>query len=73
VYEVFLLFLIPIGGGIPAGVILASNKGISRPIMILLYASADVVLARIFEPVMLLIARLAHAVRKEAVLLANGS
>jgi tRNA splicing endonuclease len=41
--------------------------------MILLYASADVVLARIFEPVMLLIARLAHAVRKEAVLLANGS
>lgn len=53
-WEVFLLFLIPIGGGIPAGVLLADKYGLSWPIMIGLYAVSDVVLACVFEPMMLL-------------------
>lgn len=50
--EVFLLFLIPGGGGIPAGVVLAKNRGIEWPIMLALYFGSDVVLACLFEPLM---------------------
>lgn len=51
--EVFILFLVPVGGGIPAGVILAHKYGIIWPIMAGLYFLSDVVLACVFEPLML--------------------
>jgi len=56
-WEVFLLFLIPIGGGIPAGVLLASKRGIGWAAMLILYFFSDVVLALVFEPLMLLVIR----------------
>lgn len=53
-WDVFLLFLIPIGGGIPAGVLLARSRSINWPMMMLLYFISDIVLACAFEPTMLL-------------------
>lgn len=47
-----MLFLIPVGGGIPAGVLLARKHAIAWPVMELLYLVSDVVLAFVFEPVM---------------------
>jgi hypothetical protein len=49
------LFLIPIGGGIPAGVLLARSRNLQWPAMIILYFISDVILAFLFEPLMLLI------------------
>jgi len=46
----FLLFLIPVGGGIPAGVLLARAGGVSPPMMAVLYFLSDVVLAFVLEP-----------------------
>lgn len=57
--EVFTLFLIPIGGGIPAGVVLAKGRGIEWPTISLLYFMSDVVLALVFEPLMHLFIRAA--------------
>lgn len=54
-WGVFLLFTIPIGGGIPAGVLLAKARGIAWPAMMVLYFVSDVVLACVFEPVMNLV------------------
>ena len=51
-YEVFLLFLVPIGGGIPAGVVLGNSRGMSWELMTFLYFCSDVVLACLFDPVM---------------------
>ena len=51
-WETLMLFLIPVGGGIPAGVILARNHGLGWPLMELLYLVSDVILACLFEPVM---------------------
>ncbi|MGZ3788080.1 MAG: hypothetical protein ACXVLQ_06125 [Bacteriovorax sp.] len=53
-WDVLLIFLIPFGGGIPAGVMLAQSRGIQWPMMMLLYFISDVILACAFEPVMLL-------------------
>lgn len=53
--EVFTLFAIPIGGGIPAGVLLAKSRGIPWPGMMILYFLSDVLLAFVFEPVMWLV------------------
>ena len=47
-----MLFLIPIGGGIPAGVIMARNGGIGWPVMMALYFVSDVILACAFEPIL---------------------
>jgi hypothetical protein len=55
-WEVFALFAIPIGGGIPAGVLLAKSRGIQWPLMTVLYLISDVALACVFEPTMLLLA-----------------
>lgn len=55
-WDVFLLFTIPIGGGIPAGVVLAQSKGISWPAMSVLYFISDVLLAFVFEPIMMFFA-----------------
>lgn len=52
--DVLLLFTVPIGGGIPAGVVLAQSRGIVWPMMTLLYFISDLILACVFEPVMLL-------------------
>lgn len=54
-WEVFALFAIPIGGGIPAGVLLAKSRGILWPAMTALYFISDIALACVFEPVVLLI------------------
>lgn len=54
-WAVLLLFLIPIGGGIPAGVLLAKSHGIPWPMMAFLYLISDIILACVFEPLMLLV------------------
>lgn len=51
-WSVLKLFLIPIGGGIPAGVLLAQAHGIEWPAMTVLYFISDVILACTFEPIM---------------------
>ncbi len=56
--SVLKLFLVPVGGGIPAGVLLAQAKGLAWPVTTLLYLVSDVVLAIAFEPVLRLIAML---------------
>ena len=53
-WDVLLLYLIPIGGGIPAGVLLAQKRGLDWPIMMALYFISDVILACAFEPIMFL-------------------
>ena len=53
---VLKLFLLPVGGGIPAGVLLASAKGLAWPITTGLYLVSDVVLAIVFEPILRLLA-----------------
>ena len=52
VWGVLSLFCIPIGGGIPAGVLLARTRGIAWPMMLFLYFISDLLLAVVFEPVM---------------------
>ena len=49
---VLMLFLIPIGGGIPAGVILARDHDLAWPTTGMLYFVSDVILAFAFEPVL---------------------
>jgi hypothetical protein len=51
--DVFLLFAIPVGGGIPAGVLLADSRGIDWATMTALYFISDIMLALMFEPLML--------------------
>jgi uncharacterized membrane protein len=51
-WEVLMLFLIPIGGGIPAGVLLGKSRGLNWPVMTILYFISDVILACVFEPLM---------------------
>jgi hypothetical protein len=54
-WGVLLLFLIPVGGGIPAGVVMASHRGVGWPVMLALYFVSDVILACVFEPLMRLL------------------
>jgi len=65
---VLMLFLIPFGGGIPAGVLLARTNELPWPLTAALYLVSDVILAFAFEPVLRLVVklgrnrpRLAHA------------
>jgi hypothetical protein len=46
----FLLFLVPIGGGIPLGVLIARDGGVSPIVTALLYMASDVVIAVFAEP-----------------------
>ena len=46
------MFLIPVGGGIPAGVLLAKSRGLPWPLTAGLYLVSDIVLAFAFEPLM---------------------
>lgn len=50
-WQVLVLYCIPIGGGIPAGVILANAKGLGWPVMMVLYFISDVLLACVFDPI----------------------
>jgi hypothetical protein len=50
-----MLFLLPVGGGIPAGVLLARAKGLAWPMTAGLYFGSDVLLALAFEPVLRLL------------------
>ena len=50
---VLMLFLLPVGGGIPAGVLLARAKGLAWPMTAGLYFVSDVILAIAFEPILL--------------------
>lgn len=52
IFDVFLLFTIPIGGGIPAGVSLGHDYGLGIPLMSVLYFLSDICLAFTFEPLM---------------------
>jgi hypothetical protein len=54
--SVLKLFVIPVGSGIPAGVLLAQAKGVAWPVTTLLYLVSDIFLAIAFEPVLRLIA-----------------
>lgn len=51
-----MLFLIPVGGGIPAGVLLAQTKGLAWPVTAGLYLVSDMMLALAFEPILRLLA-----------------
>lgn len=53
--DVLSLFIIPIGGGIPAGVLLAQKKALPIPLTMALYFVSDVILACVFEPLMLML------------------
>lgn len=59
---VLMLFLIPVGGGIPAGVLLARTKGLAWPVAAGLYFISDVMLAFAFEPVLRLFVALGKKV-----------
>ncbi|WP_243320862.1 hypothetical protein [Geothrix sp. SG200] len=60
--SVLLLFLLPVGGGIPAGVLLAQSKGLAWPLTAGLYFVSDVLLALAFEPVLRLFVALGRRV-----------
>lgn len=61
-WDVFLLFSIPIGGGMPAGVLLAKNNGMGWLAMTLLYLLSDILLAIYFEPLIRFFIYLSHHV-----------
>lgn len=50
--HVLKIFCLPVGGGIPAGVLLARTKGLAWPITTGLYLVSDIVLALAFEPIL---------------------
>ena len=54
-WGVFLVFVTQIGAGIPLGVLMARNAGISPVVMAGLYMASDVVLAVTMEPILVLL------------------
>jgi hypothetical protein len=52
-FGVFLVFATQIGAGIPIGVVMARDAGLSPAIMALLYLASDVVLTVVTEPMLL--------------------
>jgi hypothetical protein len=60
---VLKLFLLPVGGGIPAGVLLARTNGLAWPVTTGLYLVSDVILALAFEPILRLLALVVGKVR----------
>jgi hypothetical protein len=58
----FLLFLAPVGGGIPIGVIVADRGGVPAWGIAVLYLLSDIVLAFTMEPILALILRLGRRV-----------
>ena len=58
----FLLFLAPIGGGIPIGVLVADRGGVPAWATVSLYLLSDIVLAFAIEPILALVLRLGRRV-----------
>jgi hypothetical protein len=58
----FLLFCIPIGGGIPLGVLMARDAGVSPLVMSLMYLVSDVFMAVTHEPLFIFLGWLAGIV-----------
>jgi hypothetical protein len=56
------LFLVPIGGGIPLGVLMARDAGVSPPMMALMYFVSDIFMAVTHEPFFWLLGWLASVV-----------
>lgn len=54
--SVLKLFLLPVGGGIPAGVLLAKAHTIAWPVTTIIYLVSDIILALVFEPLLRLLA-----------------
>ncbi|HXJ37250.1 MAG TPA: hypothetical protein VMS22_24740 [Candidatus Eisenbacteria bacterium] len=61
-WGVLLLFCIPGGMGIPPGVLLGHNGGLGPLVMGVLYFASDVVLAFVFEPMLVVLSALARRV-----------
>src|SRR5438270_11751287 len=61
-----MLFLIPVGGGIPAGVLLAQKSHLAWPLTSLLYLVSDVILAFLFEPILRVLAAIARRIPRLA-------
>ena len=59
-WGVLLLFCIPGGMGIPPGVLLGHHGGLGPIVMSVLYFVSDVVLASVFEPMLVIVAALAR-------------
>ena len=57
-FGVLKLFIIPVGGGIPAGVMLAQAKGLTWPLTAGIYLVSDLLLAIVFEPILRMLAML---------------
>ena len=55
--KVLATFLIPFGGGIPSGALLAQSSGIHWAMTSFLYLVSDIILACIFDPIMWWIVR----------------
>ncbi|MBC7457743.1 MAG: hypothetical protein H7235_05660 [Bdellovibrionaceae bacterium] len=51
-WDIFLLFTIPVGGGIPAGVLMAQTRNVGWVDMVAVYLLSDILLAFLFEPLM---------------------
>ena len=58
--KVLVLFLLPVGGGIPSGVLLARASGLAWPMTAGLYLLSDVLQALALEPILRLLAALAE-------------
>lgn len=54
-WGVFLIFVTQIGAGVPLGVIMGRNAGLSPAVMAALYLGSDVVLAVVMEPLLALL------------------
>ena len=52
-WAVLALFVLPVGGGIPGGVLLAKSRGLWWPTVAALYFVSDLLLAVAFEPLMM--------------------
>ena len=59
-WGVLLLFCIPGGMGIPPGVLLGNHGGLGPIVMSVLYFASDIVLACVFEPLLVILAALAR-------------
>jgi len=57
---VLLLFCIPGGMGIPPGVLLGSHGGLGPIVMSILYFASDIILACVFEPLLVILAAVAR-------------
>ena len=59
-WGVLILFCIPGGMGIPPGVLLGHQGGLGPIVMSVLYFASDIVLACVFEPLLVILAALAR-------------